>query len=963
MNARLAPRATYRLQLNHTFTFDQARQVVPYLAALGISHVYASPCLKARAGSLHGYDIVDHHSLNPEMGSQEDFGAFVDALHAQGMGLILDWVPNHMGIGCPANTWWLDVLENGQASPYAAYFDIDWHPIRESLRGKVLLPVLGDHYGKVLENGELRLEFDPQHGEFHVRYYERRLPLDPETYPDILARSVERLAALPGEEGHVLIEWHGLIASFEQLRASRSAPLERARAAAACKQRLAALHQQSPSVQAFVGEQLAAFEGWPGQPDSFDALHALLERQSFQLASWRVASDEINYRRFFDINDLACLRQENPDVFEATHRLILALITDGSVDGLRVDHPDGLYDPGDYFRRLQTAASRALDAAAAEPNGDAERPLYLAAEKILAGYEHLREGWRVTGTTGYEFANLVNGLFIQPGAERELTRLYRHHTGQDPDFDPVLYHCKRQIIRSDLSSELNTLVNLLSGIAQADRSTRDFTVNGLRDALTEVVAYFPVYRTYITAHGASEEDRRFVAWAVAQAKKRSPDSGAAFFEFIQSILLLDKIDAAPPEQRARIVRFAMKFQQYTAPVMAKGMEDTAFYIYNRLVSLNEVGGDPRRFGVSLAAFHHANQQRLERWPESMLSISTHDSKRSGDVRARINLMTELAGEWRHAVARWRRLNRNKKLDVDGEPAPSRNDEYLLYQTLLGTWPLDPADLAGFSARIEAYMAKAVKEAKVHTSWTHPNEDYARATAEFAQALLDPKRSRVFLSDFLGMAQRVARLGCYNSLSQTLLLLTCPGVPDLYQGTELWRYTLVDPDNRQPVDFAARGFQLDELRQACREGAVPGLARRLLERIEEGRAKLFLIWKALSFRQAEPELFRRGEYLPLEAQGSQAERLCLFLRRRDSALALIVAPRWFAGLPIGPDQLPLGEAAWGDTRILMPAFAPDARLADILSGARLVPETIDGIPSLRMAEVLRDFPVALLKRDA
>lgn len=952
------PRATYRLQFNHEFTFDRARNLVPYLATLGISHVYASPCLKARAGSLHGYDIVDPNRLNPEIGSGEEFGALVDTLHAHGMGLILDWVPNHMGIAGNENSWWLDVLENGQASPYAGYFDIDWHPIRESLRGKVLLPVLGSQYGQILENGEFNLSFDPHRGEFGLGYYDWRFPVDPETYPVLLSHEIERLAALVGDEGQMLIEWHGLISALERLRSLRNAPGERARSAAACKQQLAMLYERSPAVQEFLGKTVAGFNGQVGRPESFDRLHGLLERQSFQLAYWRVASDEINYRRFFDINELACLRQELPEVFDASHRLVLGLFGAHSIDGLRIDHPDGFLDPLAYVRRLQAEAGRIANGSVGE-NGGEKPPLYLVVEKILAGYEHPRENWPIAGTTGYDFANLVNGLFVYPGGERDLTRLYGQFTGEALDFDEVLYDRKRWVIRSDMSSELSTLVNLLSGIAQSNRRTRDFTVNGLRDALIEVVASFPVYRTYITADGIGEEDRRFVVWAVAQGKQRSSGSVAAFFDFIQRILLLEDLDATGPDERARVLRFTMKFQQYTAPVMAKGMEDTAFYVYNRLLALNDVGGDPRRFGVSVTAFHHANQQRLGRWPEAMLNTATHDSKRSGDVRARIDVITELAEEWRRAVLRWRRLNRNKKAVVDGEPAPSRNDEYLLYQTLLGTWPLDASEREAFAGRIEAYLLKAVREAKSHTSWTHPNEAYEQAVAEFVRSLLDRTKSRSFLNNFSEFQSRVSRYGGFNSLSQTLLLLTSPGVPDIYQGTELWRFNLVDPDNRRPVDFDLRMDILESLRWADRERTGPEGLRDLLRSIEDGRAKLFLTWKTLTFRQAHPELFTRGDYLPLEARGERAEHLCAFMRRFENTAAIVVAARWFARLPRGSADLPLGDEVWGDTRIHLPDNGLEAPILDVLGGDSVSLVHAEGGQNLPVGRLLRNFPVAML----
>lgn len=958
MAGKRPPLATYRLQLNASFTFEDARRTVPYLSRLGISHVYLSPCLRPRAGSPHGYDIVGHDCLNPELGDHEDFARLVDTLHTYGLGLILDIVPNHMGIGSDENAWWTDLLESGQASPYAAYFDIDWHPVRESLRGKVLLPMLGDQYGRVLEAGELKLAFDDQRGEICVQYYERRLPLEPETYPVLLSHEAERLAALANDDSHIAIEWHSLITAFEQLHEARATPLERARSVSACKQRLAALHAQSPAVRRFLGETVALFNGIEGQPESFDGLHRLLELQSFRLAYWRAASDEINYRRFFDINELVCLRQENPEVFDATHRLILALIADGSVDGLRIDHVDGLWDPRAYCVQLQNQSLRAIGQSTAEGDAQPVRPLFLLVEKILADYERLRGDWPVAGTTGYEFANLVNGLFVYSPAENDLTHIYSRFIGEKLVFDEVLYDRKRQVIRGQMSSGLTTLTNMLGQIAQSERTTRDYTLNGLREALTEVVAYFPVYRTYIGAEGVCDEDQRFIEWAVAQGKKHSPATDVSIFDFLREILLLLNLDSKRPDYRHLVLQFVMKFQQYTAPVMAKSLEDTAFYVYNRLVSLNEVGGDPRRFGTSVTAFHHANLQRLKCWPEGLITLATHDSKRSADVRARINVLSELAEEWRDRLARWRRLNRNKKRIVDGDAAPSRNAEYLLYQTLIGAWPLDvqATDVpVEFVDRMEAYMLKAVKEAKLHTSWINPNVGYETAVAGFLRDLLNPKKSKAFLDDFVAFQQRVSRLALYSSLSEIFLLLTVPGVPDIYQGTELLSFTLVDPDNRRPIDFSLRETCLDKVQAHVSLRQL----RSLLEGIEDGRAKLFLIYRTLQTRNSCPELFSKGEYLPLEATGKRAEHLCAFARYGGDQAVLAFAPRWFARLLPEEGSLPFGSSVWEDTRVRLPLSIQPEGFRDVFSGAHLVSLETDEGRCLNAGEVLKHFPVALL----
>ncbi|HET7478809.1 MAG TPA: malto-oligosyltrehalose synthase, partial [Rubrobacteraceae bacterium] len=703
------PRTTYRLQLNKDFTFADAAALVPYLSELGISDLYASPYMKARPGSTHGYDVIDHNALNPEIGSDEDYERLISALRDHGMGQLLDIVPNHMGVGSD-NPWWTDVLEHGPASPRARYFDIDWYPTnRPGLHGKVLLPVLGDHYRAVLENGELKLSFDAGEGSLAVGYYEHHCPLDPQSYPMVL----EGLEGLPDDE-HAL-ELESLVTAFGNLpgqsATDEEAVAERVRDAAINQGRLARLCAESAEIGRAIERRVREINGNVDDPESFEGLHGILEEQAYRLVFWRVASDEINYRRFFAINDLAGVRVEDEEVFEATHQLILQLVAEGKVQGLRIDHPDGLYDPAGYFRRLQQAAGAALGS----ESPDEGEPLYVLVEKILAHHEHLPEDWPVAGTTGYEFTNLVNGLFVDAAGEAGMDRAYRRFIGRRVDFEELLYGCKKLIMKEALASELNVLSRRLLSISGgfAGRRSHDFTINALRDALTEVVAEFPVYRTYASEGGLSEQDARYVEWAVARARKRSTAADTTVFDFIRDVLLLN--EDGPEEHRASVLAFVMKFQQYTGPVMAKGMEDTALYIYNRLSSLNEVGGEPERFAVSPAAFHHLNAERAKHWPHAMLASSTHDTKRGEDVRARINVLSEMPSEWRAALVRWGRLNRSRRREVDGDLAPSRNDEYLLYQTLLGAWPLGEMSedaLADFTGRIKAYMEKAIREAQV-----------------------------------------------------------------------------------------------------------------------------------------------------------------------------------------------------------------------------------------------------------
>lgn len=961
------PRATYRLQFNRDFTFAQATELVPYLATLGVSHVYASPYLKARPGSTHGYDIIDHNTFNPEIGTEEDFERFVTTLHAHRMGQILDMVPNHMGVMGADNTWWLDLLENGPASVHADYFDIDWEPLNEELNGKVLLPLLGDQYGAVLDRGELRLTFDSERGEFSIMYYDHRFPVDPREYPRIISHGLDRLGDRLGTSHPFLLELQSLVTAFGHLpERSAIAPeliAERSRDKETHKRHLAELCVRSPEIARFIAENVAEISGVPGIPASFDTLHEIIKAQAYRLAYWRVAADDINYRRFFDINDLAALRMENEQVFETTHRLVLRLLHEGKVDALRIDHPDGLYDPAQYFQRLQGHFSGAVDDPARQQAGQV-RPIYLVIEKILAGYERLPEDWPVHGTTGYRFANVLNGLFVDTSAETKMDRIYAAFIGETIAFDELLYRAKRLIMGVALSSELNVLANLLSRIAQADRHTCDFTLNALRSALAEVVACFPVYRTYVSPERVRAEDRRYIDWAVSVAKRRSRAVETSVFDFLREVLVTSIADGKNDRYRFMVVRFAMKFQQFTGPVMAKGMEDTSFYRYNRLVSLNEVGGDPRAFGMTLNAFHGAAQDRARYWPHTMLSTSTHDGKRSEDVRVRINVLSEMPAGWRLSLRRWSRMNRSKKRSVDDSPAPSRNDEYLLYQTLLGAWPLHEPDEQEFAAlrdRIQQYMLKAVREAKVHTSWINPDPAYEDALAKFVDSLLGAREKNPFLADFLPAQKLIARFGMLNSLSQTLIKLTSPGVPDIYQGTELWDFSLVDPDNRRPVDYARRRAMLDEV-QARATATAAKLAPYALEltgTMADGRIKLYLTWRILQLRRERSDLFESGAYHPLTMVGQKAEHVCAYARQNGTEAILVVAPRFFARLVGNFDADPMAPSLWEDTRVELPADYVDCAHASVFTAEALEPVRENGKLYLLMSTLLAHFPVALV----
>jgi (1->4)-alpha-D-glucan 1-alpha-D-glucosylmutase len=932
------PRATYRLQFNRDFTFAEATGLVDYLAALGISHLYASPFLKARPGSTHGYDITDHNALNPEVGSEPELITLSDGLAEQGIGLVLDFVPNHMGVGGKDNEWWLDVLEWGRSSPYADYFDIEWEASRLDLRGKVLLPVLGEQYGAVLESGDIVLRFDAAEGSFSAWYHDHRFPISPRRYANILRR-----ADLPPRDGGE--ELRRLVDAFSRLREGRSDRRRRAlrNDGIKLKAQLADLVARHPELGSAIDGAAAGLKGQPGVIASWRPLHLLLEAQAYRLAYWRVASDEINYRRFFNINDLAGIRIELPELFDRAHRLVLSLVAQGRLHGLRIDHIDGLFDPKQYCERLQQAASHAA--------GSPEQ-FYILVEKILAPYEALRD-WPIAGTTGYDFINEVGGLFVDPAGEAPLTGIYRDFTGRNDAFEAVLDAGKRRVTDVNLASEVSVLAGGFHALSVSHWATRDFTLNGMRAALQEVITMFPVYRTYVTTAGAASEDRRYIDWAVGRAKRHWPGTDTSIFDFLHSVLTGDLVRTPGAYQRRAVQRLAMKFQQLTGPVMAKGAEDTAFYRYARLLCLNEVGGDPARFGTSVAAFHHQAEARAKSWPAAMLAGSTHDTKRGEDGRARLALLSEMPAAWEQRLALWSRANRGRRSDVDGVSTPDPNDEYFFYQTVVAAWPLDLAvddvdGVAAFAARVQATMVKMVREAKEQSSWSNPNVEYEAALGRFVAGALDASRGNSFLQDIAGFVEELARPGTVNSLAQTLIRLTAPGVPDIYQGAELWDFSMVDPDNRRPVDWAARLLLLDDLRRRFGAAAVDatGFAD-LASAWRDGREKLFLIWRALQLRATAPVLFAAGSYRSLETSGRHADHLCAFTRQHEGQTLLVAVPRLVGQLM--KENAPID---WSDTAIERPEAAA---WRDALAGTDLEART----PRIAAGDLFRNFPVALL----
>ena len=892
-----------------------------------------------------------------ELGGEDGFDALVETLRQHGLGVVLDLVPNHVGIGQGENHRWLDVLEYGRSSPYADWFDIDWDPPKPELRGRVLLPFLGDLYGHVLERGELSLAFDAGSGSLCARYYDHSIPLSPRTYPRVLqGRKGAGEEALPAALEAALDGFSGLA----RVR-GRSAFRERAEA---LKAELRDVSSRDPEAARFLAACVSRFSGTPGQPASFGPLHALLEAQSWRLAYWRVAADEINYRRFFNINDLAGLRVEREDVFEATHALVLRWVREGRVDGLRIDHVDGLFDPRGYCDRLQRRTG--------------SRPLWIVVEKILAGHESLPAAWPVAGTTGYDFLNQVNGLFVDPDGEAPLLALYEEICGEPLDFDEIAYAARKHVVNFLLNAELQVLSNELDRISESRWDTRDFTLVSLREALKEVVACFPVYRTYVDGRGARSDDRRTIEWAVRVARGRSADPEGSLFEAIGEILTADFAKGLPRAfQRDAVRRFAMHFQQFSGPVMAKGIEDTTFYRRIPLLSLNEVGGDPRRFGVSVQAFHHLCRERAKHWPASLLATATHDTKRGEDVRTRLDVLSEIPSEWAEQVRRWFRLNASRKREVEDRPAPEPVHEYLLYQTLVGSWPaelsarapdapsargpaepLDAAALAIYRERVEGYLVKALREAKTRSSWRHPNEPYEQACLEFLGRLLDAESQHPFLGELAAFSARVAGLARPATLAQAALKLTVPGVPDVYQGCELTDLALADPDNRRPVDFVRRKEMLSRVLSleggaAATDGALqPSLAAWSIDEL-----KLLVTARLLRLRSARAALFRDGAYLPLEVHGKEAERSVAFARHLGDEAVVVVAPRLCAGLVDDAGRLPPGT--WGDTAVRLPAAWRGSAWRDAVTERAVSLPAVRGEAALPLDLLYEQLPLAVL----
>jgi (1->4)-alpha-D-glucan 1-alpha-D-glucosylmutase len=891
---RAEPIATYRLQFGPGFGFDEAVEVIPYLAGLGVSHVYTSPYLQATRGSTHGYDIMDPTRVNEELGGEEGLARFRGVLRSYGLEEMIDVVPNHLAVEGGHNPWWWDVLENGPSSLYAEYFDLDWEAFGDRWPDKLLLPVLADHYGRVLEDGRLRISY--RDGTFVLGYEDQVFPLDPSSLTPVLKKAAQTCgsphldfvadgyARLPSPRTYGR-DW------LERREIVRRAVAVRARDKTVLGDLLSRLYDIEPSTRAAIEVELDRTNHAP------DELDAIIEQQHYRLARWRMASRALDYRRFFDISGLAGVRTEEPQVFRSTHALPLGWVREGSVQGLRIDHPDGLREPTEYFRRLREACPDA----------------WIVAEKILEADESLPAEWPIAGTTGYEFLNLVNGLFVDPGGESALTSTYSGLTGQTTDFADLVLECKRLVLDRILASEVNRLADVFVRVCERHRRHRDYTRYELKEALIETAVYFPVYRSYVSAltGTATPADEARVTRAVEDARVARTDIDPDLLGFLENLLLL----RIPGAWEAEL---AMRFQQLTGPAMAKGLEDTALYRYHRLGALNEVGGDPGRFGTTIRQFHDACIAAQREHPSALLASSTHDTKRSEDVRGRLAILSEIPGQWDVTVRSWIEHNeRHRRGD-----APDRNTEYLFYQTLVGAWPIEPP-------RMAAYMEKAVREAKTHSSWTDPDTAYEQDLRDLVAAVMS---DQAFCDSVESFVSGLVYAGRVNGLAQTLIKLTAPGVPDIYQGTEVWDLSLVDPDNRRPVDFALRRGLLAEAEHLSTE--------EVLVRMDEGLPKLWLIQRVLRFRRERPDcLSPASGYLPLATRGARSDNVVAFMRGGG---AITVAPRLVTSM--GGD--------WGDTVLDL----PPGEWQELLTAARVTGDRVE------LGELMARFPVALLVRQ-
>jgi (1->4)-alpha-D-glucan 1-alpha-D-glucosylmutase len=925
------PVATYRLQFNHSFGFKEAHEIIEYLSQLGISSIYASPIFKARKGSLHGYDVVDPNVINPELGLVEDFRELIEELKNHEIGWVQDIVPNHMGYDSQ-NEILMDILENGNASSYLKFFDMEWNHPYENMKGRLLAPFLGRLYGESLEDGEIQLKY--YENGFTVNYYDLKFPIKIESYLNIITYRLNVLEKTLGKDHADVIKLLGILYSLKNLPAPKEDVIERYNQIRFIKRMLWELYTRNREIKRFIDENMKIFNGEKGNPESFSLIEALLSEQYFRLSFWKVAAEEINYRRFFNINELISLKVEDEDVFNHIHSLIFKMVKEGKFTGLRIDHIDGLNDPTSYLRRLK------------DKTGDT----YIVVEKILDLNEGLPSFWQIQGTTGYEFLNYVNGVFCDMKNEEEFNEIYLDFTGLIISYEDLVAEKKRLIMGKHMAGDIDNLAHMMKRISGRHRHGSDITLYGLRRALVEVMALFPVYRTYINQDVFSERDKSYIKEAVKKAMHTNPGL-LNELDFIEQFLLVKFGEYLSEDEKRECIDFIMRFQQYTGPLMAKGFEDTTLYVYNRLLSLNDVGGNPNKFGISVLEFHDFNKNRAKLWPNTMNTTSTHDTKRGEDARTRINVLSEIPEEWKAKIKKWSRINGRKKKIINDKSVPDMNDEYFLYQTLISAFPFYEDDYPTFVDRIKNYIIKAIREAKIHTAWIKPDTDYEEAFISFIDEILKPSEQNQFLKEFLPFQKRVANYGIFNSLSQTLLKITSPGLPDFYQGTELWDLNLVDPDNRRPVDFEKRKGFLREIKVKEKKDVL-NLISELISTKEDGRIKLFLIYKALEVRAKRKELFEKGDYISLNVSGKYKDHVLAFARRKEKSWAIIIISRLLTYL-IREDECPIGERIWEDTCIFIPEHAT------YLWRNAFTNQVIQCGKVLSIDKVLKCFPVALL----
>ena len=923
------PCATYRVQFNKNFTFQEARSIISYLCDLGISHIYASPIFKAKKGSMHGYDIADPRNLNEEIGERGEFDELAKKVSEAGLGWIQDFVPNHMAFDS-RNQLLMEVLENGPGVLSFEHFDIEWNHQYESIRGRLLTPILGDIYGECLERGEIQLSYDRDG--FYVRYYEHRFPLRIETYALVLKYNLDKLKAGLSPVHSGLIKLLGVLFSIKNLPAAHEKESRKAQVSFT-KAILWELYTTDEAIRDFINATIREFNGVPGRPETFSMLDMLHAEQLFKLSYWKVATEELNYRRFFTVNDLISVRVEDEQVFRDTHELVFELLNEGKITGLRIDHIDGLYDPHTYLERLRRGAPES----------------YIVVEKILGHQESLPNVWPVQGTTGYDFCSYVNSLFCRTKNQRNCNRIYGNFIGFNMVFDRLTSDKKRLIILKHMAGDIDNLALLIKTVSGRDRRGTDITLFGLRRALVELLVYFPVYRSYINHNMFSSEDRSHLQSAISNASRSEPGLTREL-AFIERFLLLRYEPYASDEEKREWTNVVMRFQQFTAPLMAKGFEDTVLYIYNRLISLNDVGGWPQIFGISSETFHRFCVKRFRNWPNTMNTTSTHDTKRGEDIRARINVLSEIPAIWEQHLKVWSKINRQWKMRVEGGLVPDPNDEYFFYQTLIGAFPHEDEEYESFVVRIRDYMLKAVREAKVHTAWIKPDSEYEHAVVSFVDSVLDKNKSKEFFQDFLPFQETVSWYGFFNSLSQCLLKITTPGIPDFYQGTELWDLSLVDPDNRRAVRYDTRAAHLTALKGVGEEH-YDHFIPELISSWKDGRVKMFLIYRSLQARKMLSDVFQHGTYIPLTVKGTYKEQVVGFARKYQNQWAVTVVPRYVVPFMVEPGQLMKSEM-WKDTVIELPESCPEVWYNAVSA------QKIHSTRTVVVGELFKLFPCAL-----